>query len=271
MIDCYQILGVSSSASAAEIKRAYRRKAKELHPDLYEHVGSGDYAAARMRELIDAYQTLSDPERRAEFDSVYSAYRKFTEGAPKESRFDYRMWLMERTDAESRAKLIFFDLLHGLEEEAVREFRARREDPAGFDLSRYFDREDFMDCGFILAEELSFRDDWYEAFNLLVEVIELERRKPYFKHFFPEVIAFARDIARNRIVGAVPDELALDALETAVELRFGKKDDAFFLKLMAGCYERIGDSETARACLGEALRLDPKLTGIRDLKKRLGA
>lgn len=271
MKDCYQILGVPSSASAAEIKRSYRRKAKELHPDVHEHAGSGETAAVRMRELIDAYQTLSDPERRAEFDALYSAYRKFTEGAPKESRFDYRMWLMERADPESRAKLIFFDLLHGLEEEAVREYRLRRDDPAGFDLSRYFDREDFMDCGFILAEELSFREDWYDAFNLLVEVIALERRKPYFRHFFPEVVSFTRDIARNHLVGAVDDELALDALETAVELKFGKKDDAFFLKLMAGCYERIGDLGTARACLREAINLDPRLTGIREIKKRLGA
>jgi len=268
--DCYQILGVTSSASAAEIKRAYRRKAKELHPDVHESRGSVDVAVAGMRELIDAYETLSNPERRAEFDALYAAWRKYAAGSPEGTRFDYRMWLMERSDPESRAKLIFFDLLHGLEEEAVREFRERREDPAGFDLSRYFDREDYMDCGFILAEELSFRGEWLEAFALLASVINLERERPYFRHFFPEVVAFARDIARNRLVGSVSDELALDGLETALELKFGKKDDAFILKLMAGCYERIGDGDTARACLAEALRMDPKLTGIRDLKKRLG-
>ncbi len=270
MKDCYQILGVGPSASAAEIKRAYRRKAKELHPDVRQRSGAGDEAASGMRELIDAYETLSNPERRAEFDALYAKFRKFAEGTDAESKFDYRMWLMAREDAESRAKLIFFDLLHGLEEEAVQEYRIRMEDGGGFDLARYFDREDYMDCAFILAEELSFRDDWYGAFGLLSRVIGLEREKPYFRHFFPEVIAFARDIARNRLVGNVSDELALDALETALELQLGKKDDAAILRLMAICYERIGDAYTARSCLSEALRLDPKLTGVKDLKKKLG-
>lgn len=269
MKDCYQILGVSPSASAAEIKRAYRRRAKELHPDVHEHAGEGAHAASLMRELIDAYETLYESERRAEFDALYAKFRKASEGSPDGAKFNYRMWLMERNDAESRAKLIFFDLLHGLEDEAVGEYRTRLEDVGGFDLARYFDREDFMDCSFILAEELSFRGDWYGAFSLLIQVIELERARPYFRHFFPEVMAFARDIARNRIVGSVSDELALDALESALELKFGKKDDAFILKLMAGCYDRIGDDYTARACLAEALRLEPKMAGIRELKKKL--
>ena len=50
---------------------------------------------------------------------------------------------------------------------------------------------------------------------------------------------------------------------------FGKKDDAWILKLMAQSYERAGDRYTARLCLAEALRLDPSLTGIRELKRRL--
>jgi tetratricopeptide (TPR) repeat protein len=267
--DCYHILGVKSSASAAEIKRAFRLKAKSIHPDIPENAERIADAERRMRELIDAYETLSNPARRAEFDETYAQYRQYREGSDAVSGFDYRLWLMERKDSESRAKLIFFDLLHGLEEEAVSEYRAQRGKEGGFVLSRYFDREDFMDCAFILAEELSFRNDWYEAFLLLSEVIEFERTKPYFKHFFPEVLIFVRDIARSRLVGAIPDELALDCLETALELKLGKKDDAYILKLMAICYDRIGDRHTARLCLNEALKLDPKLFGVRELRKKL--
>jgi tetratricopeptide (TPR) repeat protein len=222
-----------------------------------------------MRDLIHAYETLSDIARRAEFDATYSAFRKSRAGSDSVNGFDYRLWLMERTDKESRAKLIFFDLLHGLEDEAVAEYGQQRGSEGGFVLSRYFEREDFMDCGFILAEELSFRDGWYESFLLLSEVIRLEQAKPYFRHFFPDVLVFVRDIIRSHLVGKISDELALDCLETALELKLGKKEDANILKLMAFCYERIGDQHMARLCLAEALRLDSRLTGIRELQRKL--
>jgi len=267
--DCYRILGVKPSASAAEIKRAFRLKAKALHPDIPDNAAKDADNAEKMRVLIHAYETLSEPERRAEFDAVYAQYRQWPGRTEESGGFNYRMWLMERTDSESRAKLIFFDLLHGLEDEAVQEFHARRAAAGGFNLQEYFDREDFMDCGFILAEELAFRGDFYESFLLLAEVIRLEWKKAYFRHFFPEVIIMVRDIVRNKLPGSVSDELALDCMETALELKLGKKDDAFILKLMAAAYERLGDRYTARLCLEEALRLDPKLTGTRDLKKRL--
>ena len=61
----YQILGVDSKASAAEIKRAYRKLAKELHPDL----NPGDKATEqRFKEVSQAYGLLSDAEKRARFD-----------------------------------------------------------------------------------------------------------------------------------------------------------------------------------------------------------
>ncbi len=269
MEDCYRVLGVRPASSAAEIKRAFRARAKSLHPDVAGKGGAaGEDNARKMRELISAYETLSDPARRAEFDAVYAQFRRSATGG--EAGFDYRLWLMERDDAESRAKLIFFDLLHELEDEAVAEYRAQRARPGGFALSRFFDREDFMDCGFILAEELNARGDAYEAFILLAEVVDLERKRPYFKHFFPEVMAFVRSILRGPLVDSAGDELALECLETALELGLGKKDDAYVLAEMARIYHRMGDGRTAAACLDEALSREPRLAGVSALKRELG-
>lgn len=65
MADLYALLGVSSTASEEEIKRAYRRRARELHPD----ANGGDPAAeAKFKEVSFAYEVLRDPDRRARYD-----------------------------------------------------------------------------------------------------------------------------------------------------------------------------------------------------------
>ena len=65
--DPYIILGVSYSATPEEIKRAYRKKAFELHPDR----NSNDQAEELFRELNEAYALLTDTEKRRNFDKQY--------------------------------------------------------------------------------------------------------------------------------------------------------------------------------------------------------
>jgi DnaJ-class molecular chaperone len=65
MRDPYDVLGVSKSASAAEIKSAFRRQAKKLHPDANKH---DPRAAARFAELNAAYEILGEADKRKAFD-----------------------------------------------------------------------------------------------------------------------------------------------------------------------------------------------------------
>jgi molecular chaperone DnaJ len=62
--DYYELLGVTRGASDAEIKQSFRRLARKLHPD----VSSAPDAEQRFREVAEAYEVLSDPERRALYD-----------------------------------------------------------------------------------------------------------------------------------------------------------------------------------------------------------
>src|SRR5215467_12792100 len=66
-MDFYVILGVSRDASLTDLKRAYKRLARKFHPD----INPGDRrAAAQFRQIAEAYETLSDPDRRRRYDAL---------------------------------------------------------------------------------------------------------------------------------------------------------------------------------------------------------
>jgi molecular chaperone DnaJ len=67
--DLYEILGVARGASAEDIKKAFRRLAREHHPD----VNADPQSEERFKEVAGAYEILSDPDKRARYDTYGTA------------------------------------------------------------------------------------------------------------------------------------------------------------------------------------------------------
>jgi curved DNA-binding protein len=102
--DYYKILGVDRKASAEEIKRAYRKLAMQVHPDR----NPGDKRAEeRFKEINEAYQVLSDSQKRSRYDQLGESYSQWQRnGAP--GNFDWGQW-----SAQQGAQEVGFDDLFG--------------------------------------------------------------------------------------------------------------------------------------------------------------
>ncbi|OAN36339.1 molecular chaperone DnaJ [Chloroflexus islandicus] len=86
--DYYAILGLSPDADDQAIKQAYRKLARQYHPD----VNPGDkQAEERFKEINEAYQALSDPERRRKYDELRSYYQRWQRSGGR-GDFNWSQW-----------------------------------------------------------------------------------------------------------------------------------------------------------------------------------
>src|SRR5688572_30424871 len=76
--DYYQTLGVERGASAEAIKKAYRKLAREWHPDVNKAAGAGD----KFKQITEAYEVLKDPKKRELYDRLGANWRAGEEFTP---------------------------------------------------------------------------------------------------------------------------------------------------------------------------------------------
>jgi curved DNA-binding protein CbpA len=262
----YDILGIPAEAGTKDVKSAFRRLAKKHHPDTAAagRRSSTRASEAAMRLILEAYRILSDPERRRIYD------RGLRRRAAEEGGFDYRLFLKARAnDPESQAKLVVFDLLHGLEDEAIEVYERARtfED---FRLERYLERGEAMDAEFCIADEYEKRERWVKAYTIYRRLIAMEAEKACFRYFFEVVALKFRTLTLLKLQKALDDEDYCDRLEEAAGLELPRRDRAQFLRKKGEVQLRSGDALGAADSLRRAAELEPRLAGLSALRRRTG-
>ena len=86
--DYYNTLGISKTATEGEIKTAYRKLARRYHPD----VNKDPKAEDKFKEVNEAYQVLSDPEKRKKYDQFGSEWQRYQSSGGQPGGFDWGRW-----------------------------------------------------------------------------------------------------------------------------------------------------------------------------------
>jgi tetratricopeptide (TPR) repeat protein len=217
-----------------------------------------------MRRLLESYRVLSDPEKRRAYD------RSIRKKAAEEGGFDYRRFLKARSnDPESQAKLVVFDLLHGLEDEAI-EIYERGKTLGDFRLERYLERGEAMDAEFFIAEEYEKRERWLRAYSIYKRLIAMELEKPWFRYFFEVVALRFKNLVLLKLQRALDDEDYVDRLEEAACVGLPRKDAAQLLRKKGEVQLRLGETRAAIESLRRAGELEPRLAGLTALRRKAG-
>ena len=263
MANYYEVLQVEHKAGLADIKQAFRTLLKRFHPD--HNQDKRAWAEQRTRELVEAYQVLSDERRRKFHDQHLLRSRSFTIRTLK---------VQDACDGSNGVaalcRRILDDLLDGNGARATETYERLRGNRRTFDLYPFLSLKDHLDCKFLLGEEYERQGNLRESLGHYEEVFLEEREGPRLRYFFEEVqdrivSLYTQQVSRN----ASPDE-AIHWYRHALKLELPDRDIAEIRKRLAETLLKTGDEDGARRELVRALRERPTLKGVQRLCARLG-
>ena len=264
MQNYYEILKIDRTACSAEIKRSFRKMAKQYHPD--RNMSHTKWAAEKTRLLIEAYRVLGDAHKRLEYDVEL---KRDPETARK--RFWARWEKARREDPSisGKMKLVLHYLLTDRGADAVDLYRQLCSTNGRVDLRRHMSDRDYLDCMFLLAEEFERMEDMQAALERYSEMYQTLRREPVRAYLHMEVRSRLYKMLTRLLPRMVGKKGSAPHYESALDVRLSKAERAFVYKKLAECHLARGERDKALASLRTALDLKPGLKGAKRVREEL--
>ncbi len=258
-VDYYAILDVGARVTAQSIRRAFRKRLLEVHPDKAEHPTHPE----QLKHIIAAFEVLADPALRERYDRVYELRRSAL--GDRESSIPH---VIDSERPADRARAVLYFLVKGQASEAVRRL-GEFEGMESLHLSTYLDEEEFIDASFLLAEYFEGEKEFVRALEWYGEVINREMKRRKHRPCYPEVMERTRKVLIHRMTSHADPRVALEYLRRAEALGVTKADSVEVSKKRATCYLEMDMKVEAARHLHAALCLQPQLKGIARLREDL--
>ena len=264
-VDFYEVLRVSPSATQNEIRSAFRRQVLEAHPD--KNPQRRAWSEQRIRELIEAFDTIGEETSREAFDRRHGVYRRARSRATRVQR----PFFFDRKDSESRALLVLHYLLHEQPEEALQVLRDMESRMDREFLADLLDRKDYLDCLFLLAEYHLGRRQYREAEFRLRAFYLHDREARFRRHYFDEVVRRLKDLYLRKLPRHAEPAEVLARLRGVEELGLNPSEARLRFHVEAEACLKCGLDEAARSVLEDAREAFPGAKEVESIEAMIAA
>ncbi len=255
--DYYDILNVSRNATQAEIKSAFRQLAKQNHPDRAKT--NKKRREKRLRELMAAYKVLGNKRERARYDAINQTITR-----------DYQKQRdLEISKKEQKALYLLSLLLQNKGDEALELYNEMQKQ--GFPLEKHLNERDYLDCIFLIGEQMEQYERYEEAAEIYEYLFHREDH-PHKKRYFFEELEERLKRLYSRVLPILENKTLNQKLhyyEKALDFNMNRGEKAFILKKIAETYLEHNQTKKAEQYFKEALELCPDLKGTSYLESEL--
>jgi len=259
-LDHYATLGVDIDSDRQSIRRAFRARLLEVHPDKSVAPTDGGGIGRVMR----AWEILGDDDLREAYDRIWKLYNRedFRDEASKIPH------VTESDRPQNQARSILFLLLEDRGPEALGRLRKHGELSPVF-LRKHLDSDEFIDAAFLIAELFEAQKSWFVALEWLEHLLREERGRRRHRPCYNEALDRMKRLLIRRTVGELEPRAALEYLRRAETLGLDRSQKAETAKRRCQCYLDMGMRQEALRHLEIAKSLQPSSKGLARLREAL--
>lgn len=261
LINYYHVLQIEEGAKDEVIKNSFRKLVKQCHPD--RHKTNGVCADGQIKLLILAYKTLTDSEKKEQYDRLLHGNRAARGNndrcAPEK----------ERSSVRFQVKQILSDLLNKKGSQAIISYERLISENRECDLLLLLGLKDYIDCIFLLAEEYERQGAYELSFKWYEHVYTKTQKNSSRKYLREEIKERIIRLSCKNLYKSTQPSLAITYFRKVFALGLNKNEEALIYKKIADCYLTLGDWNGSMVNFHKALSLYPNLKGTQRLRKKL--